>query len=117
MQHAYYTPAEPEQTPSAGEIAAEREPKLLQATIDDLDRIEAKGGMVGLDVIDLMSTAYSLDGLNRRVLRNMRRSAARHRLCRIIAGMYTRAVLDGDCGERDRLADALKVVTMDWCGE
>ena len=117
MQHAYYTPDEPEPQPTAGEIAAEREPKLLQETIDDLDHIEANGGMVGFDVIELMSTAYSLDGINRLALRNMRRSAARHRLCRIIAGMYTRAVIAGDCGECDRLADALKVATMDWCGE
>jgi len=117
MQHAYYTPAEPDQTPTAGEIAAEREPKLLQATIDDLDRIEAKGGMVGFDMVDLMSTAYSLDGLNRLALRNMRRSAARHRLCRIIAGMYTRAVIAGDCGECDRLADALVLATGEWCNQ
>jgi hypothetical protein len=45
----------------------------------------------------------------------MRKSAARQRLCRIIAGMYTRAVIAGDCDECDRLADALQLATMDWC--
>jgi hypothetical protein len=117
MQHAYYTPDEPEQTPSAGEIAAEREPKLLQQTIDDLDHMEASGGMVGFDVIELMSMAYAIDGLNRKINATRRRQEARHRLCRIIAKQYTRAVITGDCGECDRLADALKVATMDWCGE
>lgn len=115
MQHAYYTPDEPEPQPTAGEIAAEREPKLLQQTIDDLDRMEASGGMVGFDVIELMSMAYAIDGLNREINATRRKSAARHRLCRIIAGMYTRAVIAGDCGECERLADSLLLETRAWC--
>jgi hypothetical protein len=45
----------------------------------------------------------------------MRKSAARQRLCRIIAGMYTRAVIAGDIDECDRLADALVLATRTWC--
>ncbi len=29
----------------------------------------------------------------------------------------TRAVIEGDCDECDRLADALQLATMDWCRE
>lgn len=51
----------------------------------------------------------------RAIARKNRKSAARQRLCRIIAMQYTRAVIEGDIDECDRLADALALATRDWC--
>jgi hypothetical protein len=64
---------------------------------------------------DLIAHANNVDQRNREIRADMRKSAAKHRLCRIIAGMYTRAVIAGDCDECDRLADALQLATVDWC--
>lgn len=62
---------------------------------------------------DLIAHAADID---REIRADMRRTAACRRLCRIIAGMYTRAAIKGDCDECDRLADALVLATSDWCG-
>ena len=104
---------EPEQAPKMSEILAEKG-DFLEETLDDLDREDTQRGGVwaGMDMIDLIAYATDIDTVNRCILR---KSAARRRLCRIIAGMYTRAVIAGDCGECDRLADALQLATMDWC--
>ena len=94
---------------------------FLEETLDEIDREDTNRGGVweGYDLIDLIAYATDLDTVNRRILRDMRKAAARQRLCRIIAGMYTRAVLAGDCDECDRLADALQLATREWsqgCG-
>ena len=107
---------EPEQAPKMSEIIAGKG-DFLEETLDEIDREDTRRGGVwaGMDMIDLIAFATDLDTVNRCILRDMRKSAAKHRLYRIIAGMYTRAVIAGDCGECDRLADALQLATMDWC--
>ena len=109
---------EPEQPPKMSEILAEKG-DFLEETLDGLDREDAQrgGAWAGMDMIDIIAYATDIDTVNRCILRDMRKSAAKHRLCRIIAGMYTRAVLAGDCGECDRLVDMLQLATMDWCRE
>lgn len=109
---------EPEQPPKMSEILAEKG-DFLEETLDEIDREDTNRGGVwaGMDMIDLIAHATDIDTVNRRILRDMRKSAAKQRLCRIIAGMYTRAVIAGDCGECERLADALQLATMDWCRE
>lgn len=109
---------EPEQPPKMSEIIAGKG-DFLEETLDEIDREDTRRGGVwaGMDMIDLIAYATDIDTVNRCILRNMRKSAAKQRLCRIIAGMYTRAVLAGDCGECERLADALQLATMDWCRE
>ena len=105
---------EPEQPPKMSEILAEKG-DFLEETLDEIDREDTRRGGVwaGMDIIDLIAyAATDIDTVNRRILR---KAAARRRLCRIIAGMYTRAVIAGDCDECDRLADALQLATMDWC--
>lgn len=107
---------EPEQPPKISEILEEKG-NFLEETLDQIDREDARRGGVwaGMDMIDLIAYATDIDTVNRCILRDMRKSAARHRLCRIIAGMYTRAVVAGDTDECDRLADALVLATRDWC--
>ena len=109
---------EPEQPPKMSEILAEKG-DFLGETLEEIDREDTRRGGVwaGMDMIDLIAYATDIDTVNRCILRDMRKSAAKHRLCRIIAGMYTRAVLAGDCGECDRLVDMLQLATMDWCRE
>lgn len=109
---------EPEQPQKMSEILAEKG-DFLGETLDQIDREDTRRGGVwaGMDMIDLIAYATDIDTVNRCILRDMRKSAAKHRLCRIIAGMYTRAVLAGDCGECDRLVDMLQLATMDWCRE
>ena len=109
---------EPEQAPKMSEIIAGKG-DFLEETLDQIDREDTRRGGVwaGMDMIDLLHHAHTIDDTNRLILRDMRKSAAKHRLCRIIAGMYTRAVIAGDFGECDRLADALQLATMDWCRE
>ena len=109
---------EPEQAPKMSEILAEKG-DFLEETLDEIGRKDTRRGGVweGYDLIDLISYATDIDTVNRCILRDMRKAAAKQRLCRIIAGMYTRAVIAGDCDECDRLADALQLATMDWCME
>lgn len=107
---------EPEQPPKMSEILAEKG-DFLEETLDEIDREDTRrgGNWDGFCMIDLLHHAHTIDDTNRLILRDMRKSAARHRLCRIIAGMYTRAVVAGDCDECDRLAGALQLATVDWC--
>lgn len=107
---------EPEQLPKMSEILAEKG-DFLEETFDEIDREDTRRGGVwaGMDMIDLIAHATDIDTVNRRIIADMRKSAARQRLCRIIAGMYTRAVIAGDCDECDRLAGALQLATVDWC--
>lgn len=72
--------------------------KLLDAQHD---------AFAGFDMGDLITHAELLDVEYRRISRDDRREKAAQRLCRIISGMYTRAVIEGDITECDRLADAL----------
>ena len=116
MQHAFRTPHAPDYTQSVREILEEKG-NFLEETLDQIDREDARRGGVwaGMDMIDLIAYATDIDTVNRCILRDMRKSAAKHRLCRIIAGMYTRAVVAGDTDECDRLADALVLATRHWC--
>ena len=107
---------EPEQPPKMSEIIAEKG-DFLKETLDQIDREDTRRGGVwaGMDMIDLIAYATDIDTVNRQIARDERNQKARRRLCRIIAGMYTRAVIAGDCDECDRLADALQLATVDWC--
>lgn len=111
---------EPEQPPKMSEILAEKG-DFTEETLDQIDREDTRRGGVwaGMDMIDLIAYAADVDRRNRQIRADMSKSAARQRLCRIIAGMYTRAVIAGDCDECDRLADALQLATHEWsqgCG-
>ena len=116
MQHAHRTPHAPTYTMSVREIL-EEEGNFLEETLDQIEKEDTRRGGVwdGWCMADLLHHAHTVDDINRQVLRDMRKSAAKHRLCRIIAMQYTRAVIAGDCDECDRLADALQLATMDWC--
>lgn len=107
---------EPEQPPKMSEIL-DGKGDFLAETLDQVDREDTRrgGNWDGFCMIDLLRHAHEIDDTNRRILRDMRKSAAKHRLCRIIAGKYTRAVAEGDMDECDRLADALVLATSDWC--
>lgn len=116
MKHAYYTPHAPNYTQSVREIL-EAENRFLEETLDYIEHEDTLrgGNWTGYDMGDLIAYAYDVDRRNREIRADMRKQEARHRLCRIIAGMYTRAVLAADNDECDRLADALVLATRDWC--
>lgn len=115
MKHAYYTPHAPNYTMSVREIL-EAENRFSDETLDRMERLDSCDSFHGWDMGDLISYANRLDMDYRRQARaDMRKQEARHRLCRIIAGKYTRAVLAADNDECDRLADALVLATRDWC--
>lgn len=103
---------EPEH-PSVREIL-EAEGRFLEETLDEIDREDSRrgGNWTGYDMGDLIAHAAEID---REIRADMRKQEARHRLCRIIAMQYTRAVIEGDCDECDRLADAIVLATSDWC--
>ncbi len=109
MKHAYYTQ-------SVREIL-EAENRILEETLDYIEHEDTRRGGIwaGYDMGDLIAHAADVDQRNREIRADMRKTAARHRLCRIIAGMYARAVLAADHDECDRLADALRLSTSDWC--
>jgi len=116
MQHSFRTPHAPNYIKSVREILAEKG-DFLEETLDQIDREDTRRGGVwaGFCMADLLHHAHTIDDTNRLVLRDMRKSAARHRLCRIIAMQYTRAVIAGGCDECERLADALALATSAWC--
>ena len=116
MQHSLHTPHAPTYTMSVREIL-EDEGRFLGVTLDQMEREDTRRGgrWTDYDIGDLIAYATDIDMRNREILANMRKSAARHRLCRIIAMQYTRAVLEGDIDECDRLADALVLATRTWC--
>ena len=116
MQHAHRTPHAPNYIQSVRELL-EAEDRFLEETLDCIEREDAlRGGRwTGYDMGDLIAHAADVDQRNREIRADMRKTAARHRLCRIIAMQYTRAVLEGDIDECDRLADALVLATRTWC--
>jgi hypothetical protein len=116
MQHSFRTPHAPDHAPSVREILEEKG-NFLEETLDQIDREDTRrgGNWDGFCMVDLLHHAHTIDDTNRLIMRDMRKQEARQRLCRIIAGMYTRAVIEGDCDECDRLADALVLATRTWC--
>ena len=116
MQHALRTPHAPAYMQSVRELL-EAENRFLDETLDYIEHEDTlRGGMwIGWDMSDLIAYTTDVDKRNREIRSDMRKSAARHRLCRIIAGKYTRAVIAGDGDECDRLAYALKSATRTWC--
>ena len=116
MQHAYRTPHAPTYTMSVREIL-EAENRFLEETLDDFEYEDTirGGNWAGYDMGDLIAHAVDVDRHNREIRDDMRKAEAKKRLCRIIAMQYTRAVLEGDIDECDRLADALVLATRTWC--
>jgi hypothetical protein len=109
---------EPDYHPSVREIL-EAEGSFLEDTLDYMEREDTRRGGVweGFSMGDLISHADDIDRRNRAINADMRKEAARQRLCRIIAMQYTRAVIEGDIDECDRLADALVLATRGWLGK
>ena len=115
MQHAYRTPHAPTYTMSVREIL-EDENRFMDETLDRMEHLDTRDDAFrGWDMGDLIAHANRMDIDYRRQARDQRRQKAAHRLCRIIAMQYTRAVLEGDIDECDRLADALVLATRTWC--
>ena len=116
MQHSHRTPHAPNYIQSVRELL-EAENRFLEETLDYIEREDTRRGGVwaGYDMGDLIAHANNVDQRNREIRADMRKSAARQRLCRIIAMQYTRAVIAGYCGECERLAEALDVATREWC--
>ena len=103
---------EPEYPPMVSEILMGK--GFLDETLDRMDDLEGQGEFIGFDMGDLISYASRLDEDYRSAAREERRQKAAQRLCRIIAGMYTRAVVEGDVDECERLANALVLATRTW---
>lgn len=114
MQHAYRTPHAPTYIQSVREIL-EDEDRFMDETLDRMEHLDTMDTFSGWDMGDLIAHANRLDMDYRRQARDERRQKAAHRLCRIIAMQYTRAVIAGDIDECDRLADALVLATRTWC--
>ena len=116
MQHAYRTPHAPDYIQSVREIL-EDEGRFLEETLDQMEREDTRRGgrWTDYDMGDLIAHAVDVDRRNREIRADMRKAEAKHRLCRIIAMQYTRAVIAGDIDECDRLADALVLATRTWC--
>jgi len=114
MQHSFRTPHAPTYTESVREIL-EAENRFMDETIDRMERLDSCDSFRGCDMGDLISYANRLEMDYRRQASDQRRHAAAQRLCRIIAMKYTRAVIEGDIDECDRLADALVLATHTWC--
>ena len=115
MQHAYRTPHAPDYTMSVREIL-EDEDRFMDETLDRMEHLDTRDDAFrGWDMGDLIAYANRMDIDYRRQVREERRQKAAHRLCRIIAMQYTRALVAGDIDECDRLADALVLATRTWC--
>ena len=114
MQHSFRTPHAPTYIQSVREIL-EDEDCFSEEILDRMEQLDSRNAFHGWDMGDLIAHANRMDIDYRQQARDERRQKAAKRLCRIIAGMYTRAVLAGDCGECDRLADALVLATRHWC--
>ena len=114
MQHSLRTPHAPNYIQSVREIL-EAENRFLEETLDRMERLDGCDSFRGWDMGDLIAHADLLDIDYRHQARDERRQKAAQRLCRIIAGKYTRAVIEGDIDECDRLADALVLATRAWC--
>ena len=105
---------EPEQPQSVREIL-EDEDCFSEETLDRMEQLDSRNAFHGWDMGDLIAHANRMDIDYRQQARDERRQKAAKRLCRIIAMQYTRAVIDGDVDECDRLADALVLATRTWC--
>ena len=116
MQHSHRAPHAPDYKMSVRELL-EAENRFLEETLDYIEHEDTRRGGIwaGYDMGDLIAHAADIDQRNREIRADMRKSAARQRLCRIIAMQYTRAVIAGYCGECERLAEALDVATREWC--
>ena len=116
MNHSLHTPHAPDYKMSVRELL-EAENRFLEETLDYIEHEDTRRGGVwaGYDMGDLIAHAADIDQRNREIRADMRKTAARQRLCRIIAMQYTRAVIAGDSDECDRLADALVLATRMWC--
>lgn len=114
MQHSLRTPHAPDYTMSVREIL-EDEDRFSDETLDRMEHLDTMDKFHGWDMCDLISYANRMDIDYRQQARDERRQKAAQRLCRIIAMQYTRAVLEGDIDECDRLADALVLATRTWC--
>ena len=114
MNHSLRTPHAPTYTMSVREIL-EDEDCFSEETLDRMEHLDTMDTFSGCDMGDLIAYANRLDIDYRRQARGERRQKAAHRLCRIIAGMYTRAVFEGDIDECERLAEALVLATRHWC--
>ena len=114
MQHSFRTPHAPTYIQSVREIL-EDEDCFSEETLDRMEQLDSRNAFHGWDMGDLISYANRLDMDYRRQARDELRQKAARRLCRIIAMQYTRAVIEGDIDECDRLADALVLATRAWC--
>ena len=114
MNYSLRTPHAPDYTMSVRELL-EAENRFMDETIDRMEQLDSCDSFHGWDMGDLIAYATDVDKRNREIRSDMRKSAARQRLCRIIAMQYTRAVIAGYCGECERLAEALDVATREWC--
>ena len=116
MNYSLRTPHAPNYIQSVRELL-EAENRFLEETLDYIEHEDTlRGGRwAGYDMGDLIALAADVDQRNREIRADMRKTAARQRLCRIIAMQYTRAVIEGDSDECDRLAHALMSATCEWC--
>ena len=114
MNYSHRTPHAPTYTESVREIL-EAENRFSDETLDRMERLDSCDSFHGWDMGGLISYANRLEMDYRRQERDERRQKAARRLCRIIAMQYTRAVIEGDIDECDRLADALVLATRAWC--
>ena len=114
MNHLHRTPHAPDYTPSVRELL-EAENRFSDETLDRMEHLDGRDTFRGWDMGDLISYANRIDMDYRRQASDQRRHAAAQRLCRIIAMKYTRAVIECDIDECDRLADALVLATRTWC--
>ena len=114
MNHSLRTPHAPNYIQSVREIL-EAEDRFSEETLDRMEHLDTMDTFSGCDMGDLIAHANRLDMDYRQQARDERSQKAAARLCRIIAGMYTRAVIEGDIDECDRLADALVLATRAWC--
>ena len=115
MKHSLRTPHAPTYIQSVREIL-EDEDRFMEETLDRMEHLDTRDDAFrGWDMGDLIAHANRMDIDYRRQVREERRQKAAHRLCRIIAMQYTRAVIAGDIDECDRLADALVLATRTWC--
>lgn len=114
MNYSLRTPHAQAYIKSVREIL-EDEDRFMDETLDRMEHLDTMDTFSGCDMGDLIAHANRLDIGYRQQARDERRQKAAHRLCRIIAMQYTRAVIAGDIDECDRLADALVLATRTWC--
>ena len=115
MNYSHRTSHAPDYIQSVREIL-EAEDRFSEETLDRMEHLDTRDDAFrGWDMGDLIAHANRMDIDYRQQARDERRQKAAHRLCRIIAMQYTRAVLAGDIDECDRLADELVLATRTWC--